>query len=206
MVTKPMSDLCWVCQSNSTAVMRAANLPVILHTVCMLLYLYRHFRRRRNTCYWQRRSDPTTGQCVRQPNRMFGSSFAKERHSPLLPHHRPHKLLSGLVLWASEATLPLHQSYLSDLERAVSVSADANVSQLNGRQCLPVIKQYRHICISADQPGCVCVKLESDSEDQHISLLNDHTWTPSPTDLPAVVPPSGLSIERQWYLHNQIGG
>ena len=27
MVTKPMSDLCWVCQSNSTAIMRAANQP-----------------------------------------------------------------------------------------------------------------------------------------------------------------------------------
>ena len=27
MVTKPMSDLCWVCQQNSTAIMRSANLP-----------------------------------------------------------------------------------------------------------------------------------------------------------------------------------
>ena len=27
MVTKPMSDLCWVCQANTTAIMRSANLP-----------------------------------------------------------------------------------------------------------------------------------------------------------------------------------
>ena len=27
MVTKPMSDLCWICQSNSTAIMRASNQP-----------------------------------------------------------------------------------------------------------------------------------------------------------------------------------
>ena len=27
MVMKPMSDLCWVCQKNSTAIMRAANKP-----------------------------------------------------------------------------------------------------------------------------------------------------------------------------------
>ena len=27
MVTKPMSNLCWTCQSNSTAIMRAANQP-----------------------------------------------------------------------------------------------------------------------------------------------------------------------------------
>ena len=26
-VTKPMSDLCWVCQKNSTAIMRTANQP-----------------------------------------------------------------------------------------------------------------------------------------------------------------------------------
>ena len=26
-ITKPMSDLCWICQSNSTAIMRAANQP-----------------------------------------------------------------------------------------------------------------------------------------------------------------------------------
>ena len=27
LVTKPMSDLCWICQSNSTAIMRSANQP-----------------------------------------------------------------------------------------------------------------------------------------------------------------------------------
>ena len=27
MVMKPMSDLCWVCQQNSMAIMRAANTP-----------------------------------------------------------------------------------------------------------------------------------------------------------------------------------
>ena len=27
LVTKPMSDLCWICQSNSTAIMRASNQP-----------------------------------------------------------------------------------------------------------------------------------------------------------------------------------
>ena len=26
-VMKPMSDLCWVCQQNSTAIMRSANCP-----------------------------------------------------------------------------------------------------------------------------------------------------------------------------------
>ena len=29
MVMKPMSDLCWVCQKNSMAIMRAANTPEV---------------------------------------------------------------------------------------------------------------------------------------------------------------------------------
>lgn len=39
-VTKPMSDLCWICQSNSAAIMKAANQPeeqkseVRKHTLC----------------------------------------------------------------------------------------------------------------------------------------------------------------------------
>ena len=32
-VMKPMSDLCWVCQQNSTAIMRAANRPEEKSTV-----------------------------------------------------------------------------------------------------------------------------------------------------------------------------
>ena len=28
-IMKPMSDLCWVCQQNSKAIMKAANLPEV---------------------------------------------------------------------------------------------------------------------------------------------------------------------------------
>ena len=41
-VTKPMSDLCWTCQQNSTLIMRAHNRPVeeksevyLMHRMCM---------------------------------------------------------------------------------------------------------------------------------------------------------------------------
>ena len=45
---------------------------------------------------------------------------------------------------------------------------------------------------------------ESDSTEQSISLIVDHTWAPSAGDLPELVLPAGLSLERQWYLHNTI--
>ncbi len=35
-------------------------------------------------------------------------------------------------------------------------------------------------------------------------LLADDSWVPSAGELPDVVSPSGLSEERQWYLHDQI--
>ena len=63
------------------------------------------------------------------------------------------------------------------------------------------IKKYHHI---ASAPGSVDVRMESDSESEHISLLMDRTWTTSPQQLPSVIPPSGLSLERQWYLYSHI--
>ena len=88
---------------------------------------------------------------------------------------------------------------LSDLERVVNSSAEANVAQLVGTQSgevvvptynwtamfagrlrkLKQLKRYHHFSFSESAPGHVDVKLESDSESEHISLLMDHTWTPS---------------------------
>ena len=113
---------------------------------------------------------------------------------------------------------------LSDLEQVINVSAEANIAQLVGTQSgevvvqtynwtmmftgrlrkLKHIKQYHHFTISAVSSGSVCVKLESDSPEEPISLVIDNTWKPSPDNLPPVVQPSGLSLERQWYLHNHI--
>ena len=42
MVTKPMSDLCWVCHCNSTAIMRAANQPEEQKSVVSTLCKTRH--------------------------------------------------------------------------------------------------------------------------------------------------------------------
>ena len=115
-------------------------------------------------------------------------------------------------------------SCLAELEQVVNTSAEANVAQLVGTQSGEVvvqtynwtsmfagrlkklnhIKKYRHFKISASTPGSVCIKIESDLEEEQISLLIDKTWAPTRDNLPAVVQPAGLSIDRQWYLYNQI--
>ena len=115
-------------------------------------------------------------------------------------------------------------SCLSDLERVVNTSAEANVAQLVGTQSGEVvvpmynwtsmftghlkkvkhIKKFHHFVMSAESPGSVEVRLESDSESEQFNLITDHSWAPSANDLPPVVPPSGLSPERQWYLYNSI--
>ena len=113
---------------------------------------------------------------------------------------------------------------LADLEQVVNVSAEANTAQLVGTQSGEVvvptynwtalfagrlrkmkhIKKYQHFSISAATPGSVSMKLESDTQEETASLIIGTTWTPSDGDIPHVVHPAGLSLERQWYLHNQI--
>ena len=113
---------------------------------------------------------------------------------------------------------------LADLERVVDDSAEANVPQLVGTQSgevvvpmydwtsmfkghlrkLKHIKKYQHFTFDGSMPGTVNFKLESDSVEESISLVIDRSWVPSPHDLPPVVSPAGLSLERQWYLYNSI--
>ena len=65
-VTRPMTDLCWVCQQNSTLIMQAHNRPVeeksevcmnrhscIIHAhlTCTLFMKHRHYIKLRSTCY-----------------------------------------------------------------------------------------------------------------------------------------------------------
>ena len=115
-------------------------------------------------------------------------------------------------------------SNLRDLENVINCSAEANVAQLVGTQSgevvvptynwtamfagrlrkLKNIKQFHHFSMSSSAPGSVEVRKESDSESEQFSLVMDSSWVPSLQQLPPVVPPSGLSLERQWYLYNSI--
>ena len=65
------------------------------------------------------------------------------------------------------------------------------------------IKKYHHFRMSSSAPGCVFVKEQYDSREEKLELLKE-PWNPSADTLPSVIPPRGLSLERQWYLHEQI--
>ena len=66
------------------------------------------------------------------------------------------------------------------------------------------IKKLHHFRMTSASPGCVFVREHIDSAEVTIKLLKEPAWTPDVSDLPNVVPPHGLSAERQWYLHEQI--
>ena len=57
---------------------------------------------------------------------------------------------------------------------------------------------------SAQHPGTVSLKNYSDSEETTFHMLSDDDWYTTISDLPSVIPPSGLSSTRQWYLYQQI--
>ena len=59
---------------------------------------------------------------------------------------------------------------------------------------IPGMKQYHHFEISSSIPGVLKLKLFADSEPVEFTLLRTN-WTPSTCDLPAVIPPPGLSYE-----------
>ena len=113
---------------------------------------------------------------------------------------------------------------LDDIAAVVDSSARVNVPQLVGTQegdinvqCydwarmfaphfskLKNIKKYQHFSFDSSTPGIIQFRVKSDSEVERIDLLKSAAWSPPASDLPEPVTPGGLSLERQWYLHNNI--
>ena len=115
---------------------------------------------------------------------------------------------------------------LDDIASAVDTSSLVNVPQLVGtldgeclvptynwsdhfdahtvKTALKGIKKNYHFRFTSSSPGAVFVKKASGDVEKEISLLKDPSWQPSCHDLPDVVTPLGLSLERQWYLHDKI--
>ena len=113
---------------------------------------------------------------------------------------------------------------LTDLVSVVNESASVNVAQLNGSEdgsvivptydwqeyfatyCTKVkgIKKLHHLRFDSASPGCVFVKESAGSNEVKRSILKVKNWSPKADQLPPVLPPSGLSLQRQWYLHKKI--
>ena len=117
-------------------------------------------------------------------------------------------------------------SSLDDIANTVSRSSFVNVPQLVGdldgtvyvpsydwsnffedhviKIALKGISQLHHFRFTATHPGTVFVKASSDGVERSIQLLKDPSWKPTATNLPPVIIPNGLSLERQWYLFEKI--
>ena len=113
---------------------------------------------------------------------------------------------------------------LQSIAEVVNDSAECNFAQLvsreDGSTIVPTfdwtdffaphmkkivgIKELHHFRMTSASPGCVFVREHIDSAEVTIKLLKEPAWTPDVSDLPDVVPPHGLSGERQRYLHKQI--
>ncbi len=112
---------------------------------------------------------------------------------------------------------------LKDIAQVVSGSAECNFPQLvadeNGLVIVPRldwtsffaprmkkcigIKKYHHFHFDSEQPGVIGVQLQSDNPTKWIKLLKEE-WSPHRDDVPDTISPKGLSVERQWYLHDSI--
>ena len=112
---------------------------------------------------------------------------------------------------------------LTDLVGVVNTSSTVNTTQLVGSADGTVIvptydwqtflgehfhklvgfKSFHHLRFSSQHQGSVFAKLRSDTPEVEHNLLK-RPWTPTATNLPELVTPSGLSLNRQWYLYNKI--
>ena len=115
---------------------------------------------------------------------------------------------------------------LDDIAKVVEDSAKVNHAQLVGDQdgsvivptydwagffdspfrqrALKGIKSMHHLTFTATKPGIVTVNDSITSPEKEINMLHNSSWTPSANDLPPLVPPPGLSLERRQYLFDKI--
>ena len=117
---------------------------------------------------------------------------------------------------------------LEDIVKVVETSSQVNHAQLVGKQDGTVIvltyswaeylppffkanpfkgiKKLHHIRFCCAHPGKCFVKEDNLSEEKTLSIIGTQwtSWSPSPQDLPPVIPPEGLSLARRKYLYEKI--
>ena len=66
------------------------------------------------------------------------------------------------------------------------------------QKALKGIKAMHHLTFTDAKPGVV--KDSVNSPEREISLIKDSSWKPKAGNLPPVIPPPGLSLERRQYV------
>ena len=72
------------------------------------------------------------------------------------------------------------------------------------QQALKSIKSMHHLTFTDSRRGYVIVKDSVDAPEKEIKLSQDDEWAPNAEDLPPIIPPPGLSLERRQYLFEKI--
>ena len=65
------------------------------------------------------------------------------------------------------------------------------------------IKEYHHFIVKQEEPEKVILQQYGDSKEETFKIVKEK-WKPTPAILPSIIPPPGLSAERQWYLYDHI--
>ena len=66
------------------------------------------------------------------------------------------------------------------------------------------ISKMHHFRFHRRHPGFVFVRNANEDREEKICILKDNLWKPSRHNLPPIINPPGLSLDRQWYLYNKI--
>ena len=69
---------------------------------------------------------------------------------------------------------------------------------------LPGIKKLHHFRFNSSEPGVVYTRTHCDQAEKKRTLLKKDGPEVTEEDFPCRITPSGLSQERQWYLHDKI--
>lgn len=70
---------------------------------------------------------------------------------------------------------------------------------------LPEITKYHHFSFHKEKPGEVIVKESIDGEEHTFNLLKNKKYRfDGVVEKPSILIPNGLSVERQWYLYDNI--
>ena len=72
------------------------------------------------------------------------------------------------------------------------------------QKALKGVKAMHHLTFTESKRGVALVKDTINSPEREVMLLKNTSWKPQADDLPAVIPPPGLSLERRQYLYEKI--
>ena len=100
------------------------------------------------------------------------------------------------------------QRYVENTSKSNIIYRDWTSWLSNYFKVIPNITSYHHFKMDAVDKGVIIVKKDIDSKEEKINLLKKETLFNENQhhEMPVQLHPKGLSLEREWYLYEQIRG